>query len=208
VSTTSLRVPLAPALRIASAVVESLSPGCLRIEIAGSIRRQAETVGDIEIVAIPRMDSGGGLFGEECRSALMPILSRLTAEGRLQLLRGGERMRRYWLPRAQVHLDLFLVTSATWGVQLAIRTGPGDFSRRLVTQRCRGGLLIDGLEVCDGRVWAGAGHPLAAAAQDIAKFADGVGGWRTMHRLDTPEESDFFTFCGGWVAPEDRPGGP
>ena len=38
---------------IASKVIERLSSSCVRIEVAGSLRRKAATVGDIEIMVIP-----------------------------------------------------------------------------------------------------------------------------------------------------------
>ena len=40
---------------IAESIVEQLRPNCKRVEIAGSIRRTNQTVGDIEIVAIPKI---------------------------------------------------------------------------------------------------------------------------------------------------------
>ena len=41
------------AKEIADNIVLMLSPFCDRIEIAGSIRRKKELIGDVEIVAIP-----------------------------------------------------------------------------------------------------------------------------------------------------------
>jgi hypothetical protein len=46
--------PLPDAERIAAAIVADLAPSCARIQVAGSVRRRTEVVGDIEIVAIPR----------------------------------------------------------------------------------------------------------------------------------------------------------
>ena len=45
--------PLADAERIAAAIVADLAPFCARIQVAGSVRRRKEAVGDIELVAIP-----------------------------------------------------------------------------------------------------------------------------------------------------------
>ena len=43
---------------VASRIVEALEPGCERIAIAGSLRRCEKTVGDIEIVYVPRFVDG------------------------------------------------------------------------------------------------------------------------------------------------------
>ena len=45
--------PFSEVLPIAQHIVDSLSPFCERIELAGSLRRKRPMVGDIEIVAIP-----------------------------------------------------------------------------------------------------------------------------------------------------------
>lgn len=50
------RYPLPQAMLIAKAFARELEPACARIEIAGSLRRQVGTIGDIELVAIPRYD--------------------------------------------------------------------------------------------------------------------------------------------------------
>lgn len=52
---------------IAEALVEEMRPFCERIEIGGSLRRQAREVKDIELVAIPKMERvefTPNLFGE------------------------------------------------------------------------------------------------------------------------------------------------
>lgn len=45
---------LAAAQHIADRAYGALAPHCFRISIAGSIRRKAPEVGDIEVVAIPK----------------------------------------------------------------------------------------------------------------------------------------------------------
>ena len=48
-------VPLAAARAVAAALRELLEPACARVEIAGSIRRRKAKVGDLELVASPRL---------------------------------------------------------------------------------------------------------------------------------------------------------
>ena len=54
--------PYSQVLPIAESLVEKLRPACERIEIAGSLRREKAMVGDIEIVAVPRLERD--LLGE------------------------------------------------------------------------------------------------------------------------------------------------
>jgi hypothetical protein len=48
-------IPLPAATALAAKLVAQLAPYCERIEIAGSVRRQKDIVGDIELVVIPKM---------------------------------------------------------------------------------------------------------------------------------------------------------
>jgi DNA polymerase/3'-5' exonuclease PolX len=54
-------MPYMEAMAYATTMVYYLSPLCSRIEIAGSLRRKKETIGDIEIVLIlkPEFDMFG-----------------------------------------------------------------------------------------------------------------------------------------------------
>src|SRR5262245_52210103 len=61
---TATRMPLTEAVPIAENVYRILAPSCDRITIAGSIRRQRPTIGDVEILCIPRQVPAG-LFGDE-----------------------------------------------------------------------------------------------------------------------------------------------
>lgn len=45
--------PLSRVLSVAQEIAGALDLGCVRVEIAGSLRRQKPDIGDIEIVALP-----------------------------------------------------------------------------------------------------------------------------------------------------------
>ena len=167
-----MKFPLTKARRVAEEVLSQLMPGCLRIEIAGSIRRGVIEVKDIELVCEPahRPD----LFGGEGFDLLNETL-RLRVRERKLLWRGPKGGtthtepdnldgRRYYSLATDsglqlgesMPIDLFVVRPpAQWGAIFAIRTGPADYARQLVTHaranryKCEDGRLvslIDGTE--------------------------------------------------------------
>lgn len=177
-----IKLPLPQAEKLALKVVNALAPGCERIEIAGSVRRKKPMVGDIEIVAIPKMISID-LFGEVKVSSLDDVLRSLVNAGRLvQGDKDGDKLKTFYIPAVEgLKLDLFITTPEQWGVIFTIRTGSAEFSKQLVTQKYKGGLLPDDLHIAGGRVWRG------------------------NEALSTPEEVDVFKVTGvEWVEPEER----
>ncbi len=167
------------ALPIAEAWKTLLCAACDRIEIAGSIRREKDNVGDIEIVCIPRYQQDmlqRPLLNAV--TALDHLLDNFESEGILRKDMGGHRYKRYIITEHELQLDLFCTTPAQWGVIFAIRTGPVEFSKKLVTPHWQGGFLESGYSVREGRVWHG-----------------GL-------MLETPEEKDVFEYtkC-DWIDP-------
>lgn len=160
------RLPLYQAEAVVAEVIDLLSPACTRVAVAGSIRRRKPDVGDLEVVAIPRMELRAevehvGLFDteplvrvphslldEKCAYLLEigDLSPRLDKNHRKAL---GPRYKR--LSYQDVGLDLFVVLPpAQFGVIFAIRTGPAGYSHRLVTSTRDGGLMPAWLQVKDG----------------------------------------------------------
>jgi len=170
------------ALELAYRLRADLARFCERVVIAGSLRRRCAQIGDIELVAIPKMEVATDLFGRvtERRALLDEYLAR-----RYEVVKGGEKYKQIRLPGSEMVCDLFLQPDpATWGVNLAIRTGSADFARWLVTDRLHGGGKPNHLAIRDARVWDGS----------VA--------------LETPEEEDFFEVLGvRWIEPEERVSG-
>lgn len=134
------KLPLAKAQDLTRRIIEPLSPGCERIEPAGSVRRKKAEVGDLEIVCLakPNLDF---------------VINGLVESGRL--LRGdknGPRYKNFVIPSTGSKLDLFITTPETWGAVFTIRTGSAEFSNKLVTQRYKGGWLPDDLTFEEGRI--------------------------------------------------------
>lgn len=179
------RMPLADAVAIASDLVEAMRPSCERIEIAGSVRRRKATIGDIEIVAIPRF--AADLLGQPRDSLLDLSLTRLRHDGRLSRTKGGAHFQQFVIPNAGCKLDLFTPSRATWGFVLFQRTGPAEWSHQAVTpygqvaSTGRPGLLPPGMSAFRARLW------------------------RDGKEVPTPEEIDVFRALGlKWLEPWER----
>ncbi|QNN23539.1 hypothetical protein HED60_15060 [Planctomycetales bacterium ZRK34] len=206
-STTKTRIPLAAADRLAAKLIDELGPSCAVIEIAGSIRRRRPDVGDVELVAIPKLVSDG-LFdgpGSPQRSLLQDRCDQLVAAGRMHRMQGGERNQRFMIGQGdrRAQLDLWICTPETWGVLFAIRTGSADFARSLVTPVSHGGRLQDGLVVKHGRVWRSdqVMQGMIDADNYRGPFFNPMPG---AEPLPTPTERDFLALAGGWVEPCQR----
>jgi DNA polymerase/3'-5' exonuclease PolX len=193
------RIPLCEAEPLAAELETLLEPGCVRIEVAGSIRRRAAEVKDIELVCVPRLVPRGGdeklLFPLSEADETLDLAS--AVDGRVETLCGaqavdlrydtlkpanGSRQKRLLFHGVQV--DLFiLIPPADWGVMFTLRTGPAIWSKRLVTNRKYGGLLPDRMAVCGG-------GQLVESRQ---------------HVVPVLEEANFFAICGlSYVEPPAR----
>lgn len=170
------------ALPIAQAIKDYLQPFCVRVEIAGSIRRLKDDVHDIELVAQPIMTKSFDLFGQE-NAEISMLNNRSILEQLGNILKAGQRYVQIAL-NENINLDLFIVLPpAQWGVILAIRTGPADFSRWIVTNRSKGGALPNGWKIAEGRVLSG----------------------NLTDELFFPEENAFLKWLDlGWIPPEKR----
>lgn len=168
------KLSLAVASHIADMLIAKFADNCDRIEVAGSIRRQKPEIGDLELVAIGR-------------PALYVQLDELLAANHIRHTehkRWGQKLRSFLFDLKSgttVQVDMFLQTPATWGINMLLRTGSSDFSRKMVTPRSQRGFMPPQYHVKDARLWC-----------------DGVA-------LDTPEETDVFRLYGmDYVAPIDR----
>lgn len=195
------RRPLAEALIHAHELARRMAPACERLEIAGSIRRAAPEVGDIELVVIPRwreVEAPGPrpLFGPpalERRNDLVALLRDLIGEGALTALKMStsdevvvpaadlrdDAKAMKFRHRSGMQVDLFICTPETWGLNFFIRTGPGDFGRRALAhwKRITGGGYAD-----EAQLYNAAGK-----------------------LVPTPEEADVFSALKvGWIEPARR----
>jgi DNA polymerase/3'-5' exonuclease PolX len=198
------RLPLTDATVLAEEVRDLLAPFCARLEIAGSIRRQRDTIGDIELVAIPTLLAQPDLFGTEGAGEPRNLLAeRVGALLGLEVLtpRLNKLGRQSLGPQNKLllfkgfALDLFITDAERWGVTFAIRTGGREFSHVLVTP-----VNQDAKEEETGR----------SLGPGLCPVWLQVKGWRVRHRstqepYDTPEEEDVFRMLGvPLIPPEER----
>lgn len=136
------KYPRERALAVAEQLLASLEPACLRIAIAGSLRRGKVEVGDVEIVFVPLTKAvPADLFGG--------TVLRDQAEGHIErLVSGGLLVRRVgpaggtsWGAKNKlavdvvsgIPVDLFSTTEECWWNYLVCRTGSADTNRRIAT---------------------------------------------------------------------------
>lgn len=169
--------------------------------VAGSIRRGASSVGDIDHVVIPKSEPlwTDTMFGRQQVAEVNSLWKRmdeLVTKGAIQKAiygadaeadpisgEGGGRTRYGPLLRGVVFHgvkhEISTASGKNLGAMIAIKTGPVDFSKHLVTK------------LRDGRRYRQSG------------------GYVLYNRDDTiravPTEADYFALCGvPWITPEKR----
>lgn len=212
-STTDQRIPLAEAQRYATAVQDLLRPACVRIEVAGSIRRRRSTIGDLELVAIPQVvhheSSGTTLFGgdpyDENRvvsrvkdlwldAVLWPRSGRSMALSNPDVLKDPRYLKlAYGIGKGKsINVDLFLTTPEQWGYIFMLRTGSADYMHHVVTPLKFGGLCPPNVRFQGG--W------MQALVPSEDETADG-----TWANLPTEQEDEVFWHLGTpFLAPPQR----
>ena len=168
----SNKYPYAIVEDLAKRYARILAPYCENIKITGSVRRGAEMVGDVELVAIPKSlpvqtDMFGNAITQRLDNQLDQYLNGEVTSGHiLKRLETGDRQ--VWGQKQKkifatqldgkivpVPIDLFIVLPpAQWGPIYAIRTGAAEWNKNimgLVTRR-RGVVQVDGHLEYQGQV--------------------------------------------------------
>ena len=129
------KFPLAKAERLAEKIVSILKPVTHRIEIAGSIRRKKEMVGDIEILYIPlftEVPDPQDLFRQKkiAVNAVDIILEQLLTNGSITkrpksdgTLTWGDENKLAIACKTGIPVDFFSANTRNWFNLLAFRTG-------------------------------------------------------------------------------------
>ena len=98
---------------LADRIVHCLESLCVKIQVAGSIRRRRPEVHDIDIVLIPRPLRWSG------------IVNRLETDLKATVTKAGAKLVSLNVPIGDTKfpVDLYRANPTTWGVLLLIRTG-------------------------------------------------------------------------------------
>lgn len=165
---------LSRAKQIAESLIDAMRPYCEQIEIAGSIRRGAADVKDVEIVVVPfwnytakQMDT---LFDVALESNMQNQLFEFWAKHpirspslSLRWIKPGTSEIIDWQPKPdgkywrglindEIKLDLFIARPENFGIIHLIRTGSAEFSQAVVTHaKRRGTPCVDGFLTENGR---------------------------------------------------------
>jgi hypothetical protein len=157
------KFPRAVAIQAVREILDVFSPACMRVVVAGSLRRGKGMVGDAEILFIPHTAVQNNLLGEVEQSWDLTdkALELLIAQGVIakRLNKTGYET---WGPsnKLAVHvssgvpIDFFRATVDNWFNYLVCRTGPADSNVRIATAARQKGLhctrMGRGSPICTG----------------------------------------------------------
>jgi DNA polymerase/3'-5' exonuclease PolX len=180
-SASETKIPLARAQNIAERFMRYLEPFVSVMSVAGSTRREVEFVHDVEVVVVAKDEFSMG--------QAFPL-------GYPGLTTNGSRLKKFYYPESDLHMELYITTIQDYGRMLAIRTGSSYYSHvQLAMNWNRKGFAgtEDGLRKkseCDKKsTW---------------KIKPGYKANPTLPPVFDTEEK-FFAFIGvPWVHPRER----
>ncbi len=177
------RIPLSDAVKYADRFCKLIEPYTEKFEIAGSVRRQCDTVGDVEIVALNNP---------------LNSMENLFVKGEFAgLTMNGKRLKRFIYPNIHLQVELYITSPEDYGRILAIRTGSSAYSHHILAtawNRLGWAGSVDGLrrkKECDhkGKKWVIKPEYAANPTKPPAFIT----------------EYDFFDFLGlKWRPPQNR----
>jgi len=125
-------VPLEEAKNIAVTICYKLQPFCEKINIAGSVRRQKAQVKDIEIICVPKVEVLKDIFDyDEGIIRSIEFSNTVNTLGKVTKGNTDGKYMQIQLPEG-VNLDLFIPDDFDYYRQYAIRTGPADYSAKII----------------------------------------------------------------------------
>lgn len=145
-----MKHPASHAFPIAQDLVKLLEPTCVRIEIAGSLRRRKDEVHDIDLVVIPKtcafLQQIRDLYGRRPDKQGEHYVCLKSYQG--------------------IQVDIYLATERTWPMLLLVKTGSKEHNIALCRRAHDQGFKLhadgQGLEVLSSGVW-----PTITSEEDI-----------------------------------------
>ena len=175
-------------MKVARHICLVLADHCMRLEMAGSLRRGKDKVGDIEIVYVPDFEPQPlGLFETEMVNKTDAILDRLITEGIIEKranVKGsstwGDQNKLARHTASGIPIDFFSTREQCWFNYLVCRTGGA-----------RSNMAIASAAHSKGWKW----HPYHPG------FTDQHGNWHSVH-----SEREVFELVGlPYLEPHERP---
>jgi len=140
------RVSREEGLRVAQAVIDKLRDHSERVEIAGSLRRQKSTIGDVDLVVLPRD-----------KERVLQFLKETFG-----LQQNGEPKRKGLIDGVQV--DIYLATEDDFGTQMMMWTGSKNWN---IVQRMKA--KRKGLKLNEYGLWAGSERIAGKNEEEVYK---------------------------------------
>ena len=131
---------------VAREVVRQLAYMCVRITVAGAIRRGEERPERVTVCYVPRMRG----WVSETEGRIEELVALGWWDWDDERVRRGPRQQR--MRRQGVVVELFAAERGNWGAVLAIRTGPADLNRVVMLGGEEGG-MPDGMKMTGGWLW-------------------------------------------------------
>lgn len=169
-----LRFPAGEAKTVATEIMRWLDPTCERLVMAGSIRRQKATVGDVEILYNSKTEKRpdpSDMFSSVSVNLADEVIAMMENAGVLERRKnvaGRETfgpLNKLMRHRASgIPVDLFSEPDLDdWWRSLVIRTGPKELNVRLITTAAKRGIKVHayGLGLTDMR-----GNPVACDSEE------------------------------------------
>lgn len=208
-NTPTQRFPLQVALPLARELARSLLPGASRLSVVGSIRRQTETVHDIEIVIEPIIKTlQATMFTSQPapiikRNELFEILSQLLASKQIPFpwkmgKKDGPKLKTLTHIDTGITAELYIVYDPrSWGSHKLIRTGPTDYSKWIVTRAIEHSMhFAHGFLLHD--------HPRQWSSEKES-YTDCPDGHLCPHIIPLPDERATYTALGlSYKPPKER----
>lgn len=181
---------LRTAQNIAIALCYRIEPYCDKLHIAGSIRRMKPEVKDIEIVALPKIETQYDMFGTPFTSGRSTGF-RDTVLSFGKVIKGGPngKYMQIELPEG-VMLDLFIPAPEDFYRQYAIRIGSADYAFKVIANGWK------------RKGWCGSDKGLRKISDCVEqKTADGKSKWLCVNKdAEKPPvwatEAEFFKWIG------------
>jgi len=169
------RMSLEEGQRIGEEILETIRELCIRVEVAGSVRRRRPYVHDLDIVLIPQ------LFAYPDR-IIMKLRERWPD---LEVLRKGQKIVSLTL-REGVHVDLYASETRYFGTHLLRWTGSTEHNIKLCSRAKALGLKL-------------------AVSRGVLEMREKEGVWKEGKLIASRTEEDIFEALKmDYVPPEER----